>query len=148
MLVTQQWLWLLGLFLFASADGSHRALLTQESSGLAIVLRHDAPGASPVRGHDRSFGHEHCLPAKLLTLLAEDRTSQTDHVIQFSAAVPHLTNPASASPMPSASFVFPPVLTSALPQYLPAHALPLLQPRPPPVASALLLQLRSTVLLI
>ena len=148
MLVTQQWAWLLTLFLFASVDGSHRTLLTQEAAGVAIILRHDERGAAAVRGHDRSLGHAHCLPAKLITLFAADTSSQTDHVIQFAAAPPQLSRPAGAAPVLPINLVFAPVLTgAALPSPLAAHQISP-QPRPPPAGSALLLQLRSTVLLI
>jgi len=147
-LATQQWAWLLGLFLFATAEGSHRTLVTEGAAGLSVVLRHEARGAVPVRGHDRSFGHEHCLSARLLTLLAADRTSQTDHVIQFAAAAPHLSNPSVAVPLLPIGLIFAPVLTSASLPFLPPQKSPSLQPRPPPVLAALLLQVRSTVLLV
>jgi hypothetical protein len=141
-------MWLLGLFLFSAADGSHHTLVGQESSGLVIILRHEAHGTSPMRGHDRSLGHEHCLAAKLITLLADDSSSRTDHIIHFAGPYPQLASLApvdlgiqealKSSAVPALTLPFP---LSARPSFS-------LRPRPPPATPALLEQLRSTLLLI
>lgn len=115
---------------------------------MAVVLHHEQRGARPVLGHDRSFGHHHCLAANVLASLANDASSQTDHVIQFAGGATNFIESQSVRPAPQTLALTAPVspATAALIS-LPERTAPL-HPRPPPVLSDLLLQVRSTVLLV
>lgn len=149
MLGSLSWLGPLAVVLVALLDGSHAPSITAQGAGVAVVLHHEQPGAQPVRGHDRSFGHQHCLAASVLASLAEDASSRTDHVIQFGGGAAQFAEPQSGRPVPRAiTVIVPPVFSDAVVfAPVPEHATPL-HPRPPPVRPALLLQVRSTVLLV
>lgn len=148
MFSTMSWLGPLAVVLAAMLDGSHASSITAQGAGVAVVLHHQQRGAQPLRGHDRSFGHQHCLAASVLASLAEDASSRTDHVIQFAGGAANFTKAQSVRPAPQTLATMAPVspataaLTSLSERTAPLH------PRPPPVLSALLVQVRSTVLLV
>ena len=148
MVGTLSWLWPLAVFLIAVADGSHAVEISAGSNGIAVVLSHAEHGTAPVRGHDRSLGHNHCLAASALVFLAEDATSQVDHVIQFGSSSPQLARLLSVERLRQNLVVtvltFSPTTTGlSVPGVFPA-----LGPRPPPALPAHLVQVRSTVLLV
>ena len=119
-------------------DRSHHVAVQQGASGLQVVLRHECFNSST---------HRHGMVARALTLMSEQRSAgQPDHVIQFAGSA----NSEQALALPlvtvTGSLVVPPsgFLTIAAPLITE----PMAHPRPPPGACRLLLDLRSTVILV
>lgn len=148
MLGTLSWLGPLTVALVAILDGSHASSLAAQGTGVAVVLHHEQRGAQAVRGHDRSFGHQHCLTAGVLASLAEDASSRTDHVIQFAGGAANFTKAQSVRPAPQTLAMTAPVSPDTAALFSISERTAPLHPRPPPVIAALLLQVRSTVLLV
>ncbi|KAF0176750.1 MAG: hypothetical protein FD161_2867 [Limisphaerales bacterium] len=148
MLGSLSWLGPLAVVLVATLDGSHASSITAQGTGVAVVLHHELPGAQPVRGHDRSFGHQHCLAASVLASLAGDASSRTDHVIQFAGGAANFTKAQSVRPAPQTLAMTAPVSPDTAALISLSERTAPLHPRPPPVLAALLLQVRSTVLLV
>lgn len=127
--------------LLAGMDRSHHVAIQQTPSGVQVVLHH---------GCGDSAAHRHGLLARALTAFAQRAASpQSDHVIQFAST--GVVQQTSALAIESACDS--PAANEAGAANLLFHSSDLTFgcvafPRPPPVASELLLTVRSTVLLI
>jgi hypothetical protein len=131
----------LAVALLARLERGHQVALQHTAQGLRVVLRH---------GCLDSPAHRHGLVAQALTALAQRTASpQSDHIIQFASADVVQQTPAVSMESASDS----PATNEEGAADLLFHASDLTFgcvafPRPPPVASELLLTIRSTVLLI
>jgi len=127
--------------LLAGTDRSHHVAIQQTSKGLQVVLRHGCVDPA---------AHRHGLLAQALTAFAQRAASpQSDHVIQFAST--DVLQQTSALVIESACDS--PATNeegAAILLFQPSDSTfgCVAFPRPPPVASELLLTVRSTVLLI
>ena len=127
--------------LLATADRSHHVAVQPTAEGIQLVLRHDCVNSST---------HRHGIVARTLTLIAQGPVEgQPDHVIEFAAsAVLHQAAAPAIAPAPDSSATGLSSPCELCPCPAPLTSVPATHPRPPADASARLLSLRSTVLLI
>lgn len=126
--------------LLAAGDPSHHTTVQETEAGVQIVLRHDRCGVLP---------HHHSLAARALTFFApRPSATQPNHVLQFTGGALSLKATSDVA-LPAQDALAPQLIPPAGDHpFLTVPALPMARPRPPPVASAQQLCLRSTVLLI
>jgi hypothetical protein len=127
--------------LLAATDTSHHVTIEQTTRGVRVVLRHQC--AYPA-------SHRHGVAARVLTLFAQRTTpAEPDHIIPF--AVTDAAREASTINVDpeSRSLILDDVSVAKAPPGCPTSNLVTAAfPRPPPMASGLMLAVRSTVLLV
>lgn len=127
--------------LLAATDRDHHVAIQQTEHGLQVVLRHECSNLP---------SHQHGMVARVLTLFAQRTTpAQPDHVIQFGATDTVRETSSIATEPESCSVAFDAFPASqAPPRVSRLNRFSAAFPRPPPAANALLLTVRSTVLIV